>query len=188
MACPLAAPHHALLSLLPQQMFSPLLPPVAQFRNLPFHIRVSSFLTLIVSLNSLSQDPTKGLVPKRHNVKEKGDGCEENVEDTDNDSDEEEEDPDEDDEEEKDEWDEEEEEDEERDTSTEGRPSSQDHCSERPSEKTSNHVSLTLFKNICCKFLPPGGADVEQCDLPKRQRSRRKRQMESSWMSKVSVN
>lgn len=79
-------------------------------------------------------------------MEEKGDGCGENAEDTDNDGDEEEEDSDEDDEEEKEDGDEEEEEDEERDTSTEGRPSSQDDCSERPSEKTSSHVSLTLFK------------------------------------------
>lgn len=123
-------------------MFSPLLPPVAQFRNPLFLIRLSSFLTPIVTLNSLSKDPTRRLVPKRHNVEERGDGCGQNVEDSDSDDgDEEEEDSDEDNVKEK-------EEEEERDTSTEGHSSSQDGSSEKPSEKTSSHVSLTLFQTI----------------------------------------
>lgn len=134
-----------------------------------------------MSLNSLSQDPTKGLVLERHSGEGRGDGCEENVEYSDDDGDEEEDDSDEDDEEEK-------EEDEERGTSMEGPSSSQDDYSEKPSEKTSGHVSLTLFKKKYCKFPPPVDANVERCDFPKRQGNPRKRRTKSSRMAKVGVN
>lgn len=76
-------------------------------------------------------------MPKWHSEVEKGDGCEGKVEDSDN---EEEEESDEDEEEM-----EEDEEDEKRDPSMEGPSLSQDNSSGEPPEKTSSHVSLTLF-------------------------------------------
>lgn len=110
-----------------------------------------------MSLNFLSQDPTKGLVLKQSTVKEKGDdGGEKGKDSDDNDGD--------DDDEEEEDSDEEEEE--ERDTSTEGPSSSQDDSAEKPSEETPSPVSV-IFLIKCCKFLPLGGADIEQCNLPK---------------------